>query len=133
MYKERGKRCKPQSDASRCCKGKWWYLVTPSGETHSFPINTTSASVTTLVAATCTTCLCSHTVLNSIKQPCKTATSMLCLCMPPPADTRLVPRAMIISVHRNLMEFHLTSGTFVQTERLRKRLNCSEIYCLWIT
>lgn len=79
---------------------------------------------------------CSHTVLDSIKLPCKTATSTWCLCMPPPADARLVLRATMFSVHGdNVMEFHLTSGTFMQNREVkgRRRLNCCVTYCLWIT
>lgn len=42
----------------------------------------------------------------------------------------------MVSVHDdNVMEFHLTSGTFMQNREVkgRRRLNCCATYCLWIT
>lgn len=101
-------------------KRKWRHLETPHPWRNAF-IPISSSTVTTLVTATRTTCICSHTALDSVKQ--------LHLCTLPPAEMFLILNVMIISVNNHSKEFHLKRQSFSK----RCRLNCWETYCLWIT
>lgn len=100
----------------------------PPAEKHNHitAVNTTSASVTTLAAATPTTCLRAVTLRwiqssSHVKQPHPRSASA----------RRRLQRAVIVSVHDHVTEFHLEHFCKLRGNR-RCRLNCCETHCIWI-
>ena len=100
--------------------GMWGCLETPSGEIHSHHSHQHYWCKCYHFGGYCYSChlpLCSHTLLDSIRHPCKTA--MWCVCVPLRAHTWPIVKAAIVWAHDNVTECYMTSGTSLQTERSR--------------